>query len=120
MHLLRALSSPPQASRSNREADESQESVRLLTNRPTTDVDAVTVDDQLKMTQKRDGYAVIVKQSLAAGMSVREAQAHARKILAERDIIIIGRDGKSRTAAAGPSILKQRTRKALRRKDIER
>jgi hypothetical protein len=64
-----------------------------------------------------DDYADLVRQSRAAGMSARESQAHARKILAERDIIVIGRDGKARPAAAGPSIFKQRNRKPTRKKD---
>jgi hypothetical protein len=60
---------------------------------------------------KADGYADLVAKSKAAGMSVREAQAHARKILAARDLFTVGRDGKVRPAAAGPSIFDHSQRK---------
>lgn len=61
-------------------------------------------------TPKAATYADLVRQGRAAGMTVRTARAHARKILGARDIIIVGPDGKERPAAGGPSIFKARRR----------
>lgn len=45
-----------------------------------------------------------MKDLLAQGIDRKEAEAHATKILAQQDIIIVKADGKVETADPGPSI----------------